>query len=41
MKYRKADNEEHENICKQIRSRSILCVSIMAPMIPLMILAAQ
>ncbi len=40
MEYRKADSEEHEVIRKQIRSRSVLCVSIMAPMIPLMILVA-
>lgn len=39
MEYREANSDEHEIICKQIRSKSVLYVSIMAPIIPIFLLA--
>ena len=40
MEYREANSDEHEIICKQIRSKSILYVCVMSPIIPVLILAA-
>ncbi len=39
MDYREANSGEHEIICRQIRSKSVLYVSIMAPIIPVFLLA--
>ena len=40
MTYRNPNNDEHNIICKQVRSRSVLAVCVSAPVIPLVILAA-
>ena len=39
MNYRKASSDEHKTICKQVRSDSILKVCLMAPIVPLFLLA--
>ena len=40
MNYRKANSDEHNIICKQVRSQSVLAVCLSAPVIPVVILAA-
>jgi glucan phosphoethanolaminetransferase (alkaline phosphatase superfamily) len=40
MNYRKANDDEHNIICKQVRSQSVLTVCLSAPIIPVAILAA-
>ena len=40
MNYRKANNDEHNIICEQVRSRSVLTVCLSAPVIPVVVLVA-
>ncbi|MBP5623813.1 MAG: hypothetical protein J6X36_02990 [Lachnospiraceae bacterium] len=40
MNYRKANNDEHNIICKQVRNRSVLTVCLSALVIPVVILAS-
>ncbi len=40
MRYRKANSDEHNIICKQVRSRSVLTVCLSAPVIPVVVLVA-
>ncbi len=40
MTYRNPNNDEHNIICKQVRSQSVLAVCLSAPIIPVVILAA-
>ena len=40
MEYREAHSEEHEIICRQVRSKSVLYVCLMIPVIPVAVLAA-
>ncbi len=40
MNYRKANSDEHNIICKQIKSRSVLTVCLSAPVIPVVVLVA-
>ena len=40
MNYRKANSDEHNIICKQVRSQSVLTVCLSALVIPVVILAA-
>ncbi len=39
MYYREANIDEHQCICKQVRSRSVLTVCLLAPVLPLTLLA--
>ena len=41
MNYRKASSDEHKTICKQVRSDSILKVCLMAPIVPVFLLACD
>jgi len=39
MIYRKANNDEHKTVCRQIRSRSVLVVCLMSLVIPVTVLS--
>lgn len=40
MNYRKANSDEHNIICKQVRSQSVLTVCLSAPIIPFAVFAS-